>query len=168
MCRMFGCSCSSWLVGPFSVRLGRVETVRSLVILCQTQDTTSEEVVGAVVRSEETTFEGDVAAQDGLSSDEGGYTIDRDAIPSVVADLRRALGSWENAAREAERHTDLVPPGDDPHSLHATSRVGARLVQDYLAANAHGRRRVQALIDELESAMRTYDRADETAAESVP
>ncbi len=135
---------------------------------CQTRHTTSEEVVvGAVARSEETTFEGDVAVQDGTPSAEGEYTIDRDAIPSVVADLRRALGSWENAAREAERHTELVPPGDDPHSSHATSRMGARLVQDYLAANEHGRRSVQALIDDLEAAMRTYDQADESAAESA-
>lgn len=122
--------------------------------------------MGAVVRSEGIKSEKD-AAQDATPAVEGGYTIDLEAIPSVVTDLRRALASWENAAREAQRHTGLVPPGDDPHSPDATSRMGSGLVQDYLAANEHGRCSVQALIDELDDAMRTYDRVDETAAESM-
>ena len=117
------------------------------------------------------TAEGDVAAPGAGAGVAGGadvgYAIDRDGIPAVVADLRRALASLEDAAREAERHGHVVSPGGDPYSPGAAREMGAHLVENYLAANERDRQNVQAVIDNLDTAMRDYDSTDDAAALSL-
>ena len=114
------------------------------------------------------TAEGDVAAPGaGAGGASVGYAVDRDGIPAVVADLRRALTSLEDAANEAKRHGHLVSPGGDPYSPDAVRRMGAHLVEDYLAANERDRQNVQAMIDNLDAAMRDYDSTDDAAALSL-
>ena len=95
------------------------------------------------------------------------YQIDRDRIPDVVADLRRALASLEAAGQEAMRHQHIAPPGDDPYSPDAARKMGPELVADYLKANDREKAGIQAMIDNLNSAMRQYDAQDNAATEAV-
>ena len=80
-----------------------------------------------------------------------GFEVDRDRIPSVVAELRRAVDALLLAEREAGEAGFLAPPGDDPVN-RAAGEMGARLVEKYLSLNPPSPG--QPRIDDRESARR--------------
>lgn len=96
-----------------------------------------------------------------------GFRIDRDRIPDVIRDLQHALGLLQSASREAGGLQHLVPPGTDPYSGPAIRTMGPDLVQRYSAANSRDQDNLNAMIDNLEAAMRHYDALEETASPTL-
>jgi hypothetical protein len=127
-------------------------------------------VRGAMAVSADGSVAGPAAAAQAVASGAAnvGFQIDRDRIPGVIADLNHAMDALQRASSEAEQHRNLVAPGPDPYSPGATEKLGARLVDDYQDANDRDRRNIQAMIDNLDAAMRHYDAHDDVAAQSLP
>lgn len=95
------------------------------------------------------------------------YSLDREQIPEVIADFQRALMSLGEAADEAQRHRNITPPGGDPHSSRAVRVMGADLVHGYLESNQRDQANIQAMIENLDAAMRQYDAREDEAARSL-
>lgn len=95
-----------------------------------------------------------------------GYSVERDQVPEVIADFRRALLELEDAADEASNHENVVPPGGDPHSRRVVEAMGPELVSDYLGANKRDQDNIKAMIENLDAAMRQYDAQDGEVARS--
>jgi predicted transcriptional regulator len=123
-------------------------------------------IEGTISMAADGTIAQPAEAQAGASGNVG-YEVDRDRIPTVIADLRRALASLEAAGNEAIRHQHVVPPGDDPFSPKAAQQMGPELVANYLEANRRDKASIQALIDNLNAAMRRYDVQDDAAAQAL-
>lgn len=96
-----------------------------------------------------------------------GYSVEREQLPEVIADFRRALLELEHAADEARNHEHVVPPGGDPHSRRAVTAMGPDLVGDYLGANKRDQDNIKAMIENLDAAMRQYDAQEGEAARSL-
>ena len=95
-----------------------------------------------------------------------GFEVDRDRIPSVVAELRRAVDALLLAEREAGEAGFLAPPGDDPVSDRAAGEMGARLVEKYLSLNHRARDNLESMIANLLAAMAQYDAEEDEAVRS--
>ena len=124
------------------------------------------------------TVEGNMAmAQDGTIAKPGappsdggstvGFQVDREQIPEVIKDLQQARASLMKAQYEARKHSNIVPPGGDPRSAEAVQKMGPDLVGNYSQANERDVQNVQAMIDNLEAAMRQYDAQEDEAAQSL-
>ncbi len=92
------------------------------------------------------------------------YQVDREQIPEVITKLQRALGHLDDAEREALQHDRIVPPGGDPYSQQAVKAMGPELVNNYVASNRQDKANIQAMMENLEAAMRRYDADDDEAA----
>ncbi|NHD17809.1 MULTISPECIES: hypothetical protein [unclassified Actinopolyspora] len=93
-----------------------------------------------------------------------GYEIDREQLPEAIADLRKALMALEEGEREAMQHETITPPGGDPYSQQAVKAMGPKLVNNYMASNQRDKANIEAMIENLEAAMRRYDADDDEAA----
>lgn len=92
------------------------------------------------------------------------YQVDREQIPEVITKLQRALGHLDDAEREALQHDRIVPPGGDPYSQQAVKAMGPELVNNYVTSNKQDKANIQAIMENLEAAMRRYDADDDEAA----
>ena len=124
------------------------------------------------------TVEGNMAmAQDGTIAKPGapagdggsdvGFEVDREQIPEVIKDLKVALESLMKAQKEARKHSAIAPPGGDPRSAEAVQKMGTELVDNYEQASQRDLQNVQAMIDNLDAAMRQYDAQEDEAAQSL-
>lgn len=93
-----------------------------------------------------------------------GYEIDRDQIPEVITKFQRALMHLDDAAGKAQRMDRIVPPGGDPYSQQAVRAMGPELVSNYLGSNQRDKANMQAMIENLDAAMRRYDADEDEAA----
>lgn len=92
------------------------------------------------------------------------YEVDRDQIPEVIAKFQRALNHLDEAEDEAQRHRHIVPPGGDPYSKQAVKAMGPELVNNYVASNNREKANIQAMIQNLDAAMRRYDAQEDEVA----
>ncbi|SDR16871.1 hypothetical protein SAMN04489718_3892 [Actinopolyspora saharensis] len=92
------------------------------------------------------------------------YQVDREQIPEVITKLQRALMHLEEAEQEANNHEVITPPGGDPYSQQAVKAMGPELVDNYRASNHRDKTNIQAMMENLDAAMRRYDADDDEAA----
>ncbi|MCP2261539.1 hypothetical protein LX15_005265 [Streptoalloteichus tenebrarius] len=107
------------------------------------------------------------AAGAGASGGTVGYTIDRDAIPSLIEQLEKAKEMVNLALVEAARADNFPAPGTDPYSPTAAEQMGPKLVQNHTDANKRYQQDIQNMIDSLNAAMRSYDNAEDSARSSM-
>ena len=110
---------------------------------------------------------GKPGAPAGEGGSDVGFEVDREQIPEVIKDLQVALQSLMQAQREATKHSKITPPGGDPRSAEAVQKMGPELVGNYYEASKRDVQNVQAMIDNLDAAMRQYDAQDQEAAQSL-
>lgn len=96
-----------------------------------------------------------------------GFQVDRDQIAEVIRDLQHALGLLHGAGQEAGGLQHIVEPGTDPYSGPAVRSMGPDLVHNYLAANKREQDKINAMIDNLEAAVRHYDAREDAAAQQL-
>ncbi len=110
-------------------------------------------------------------AKPGAPAGEGGsdvgFQVDREQIPEVIKDLKVALQALMKARSEAQNHSRITPPGGDPRSADAVQKMGPELVDNYAQASQRDLQNIQAMIDNLDAAMRQYDTQDQEAAQSL-
>ncbi len=92
------------------------------------------------------------------------YQVDRDQIPEVITKFQRALLHLEEAAGKAQRMDRIVPPGGNPYSQQAVQTMGPELVSNYLGSNHRDKANIEAMIENLDAAMRRYDVNEDEAA----
>ncbi|RCW39966.1 hypothetical protein DFQ14_11348 [Halopolyspora algeriensis] len=93
-----------------------------------------------------------------------GYRIEREQIPEAIADFQRALMALDEAEQEALKHDRIIPPGGDPYSKQAVQTMGPELVSNYRASNHRDKANIEAMIENLDAAMRQYDAQEDAAA----
>ena len=110
---------------------------------------------------------GQPGAPAGEGGSDVGFQVDRDQIPEVIKDLEQARHALSRAQQQASQHAKITPPGGDPRSADAVQKMGPELVNNYSQANQRDLQNIQAMIDNLEAAMRQYDAQEDEAAQSL-
>lgn len=109
---------------------------------------------------------GKPGAPAGEGGSDVGFEVDREQIPEVIKDLQQALESLMKARERAQRCRNITPPGGDPRSAEAVEAMGPKLVNNYMDANQRDTQNTQAMIENLQAALRQYDTQEDEAARS--
>ena len=126
--------------------------------------------MGTVKGNMAMTHNGTIAKPGAPAGDGGnnvGFHVDREQIPEVIKELQRAMQALQQASVQARKHSHITPPGGDPKSQEAVAKMGPDLVKTYYQANQRDIANIQAMIDNLDAAMRQYDAQEDESSRSL-